>query len=258
MAQLDPSLDRLVIGPLEGRSLQRHELLIRSPGVSPYRPELVEARTPGCKRPLPAAFGLPTIRRQAAICITGTKGKSTTTALVAHLLRAAGVRAEVAGNIGRPLLDCGPGQADWWVVELSSYQICDLQARPRMAAVLNISDEHVDWHQGRDNYRRDKLRLTDMVRADNLVVNHADAELRSHCEGLEKVCWFEHPAAIHTRNGGAIHGDKMLLAAPPPGLPGRHNLSNLAAALTIAGRIAPTTGRFAGRSATFRALAAPP
>ncbi|MFN2166988.1 MAG: UDP-N-acetylmuramoyl-L-alanine--D-glutamate ligase, partial [Anaerolineae bacterium] len=239
LEQLDTALDSLQIGPLQGALLAGHELLIRSPGISPYREELAGARAAGVQTTTPSNLWFAEYPQAATVCITGTKGKSTTTSLVAHLLRAAGVRAEVAGNIGRPLLDCDPRQADWWVVELSSYQIFDLQARPRLAALLNLSDEHIDWHRGAGNYRRDKLRLADMVSAADLVVNHADAELRAHCAGRAGVQWFDHPDAIHVRGSGLYRGGQPLLASAPTNLPGRHNLSNIAAALTIAGRIAP-------------------
>src|SRR5690606_36859364 len=83
---------------------------------------------------------------QGAICVTGTKGKSTTTALLAHLLRAGGHRTALAGNIGLPLLEVMDAQAEYWAIELSSYQtgdVADSGARPHVAVALNIFPEHL-------------------------------------------------------------------------------------------------------------------
>jgi UDP-N-acetylmuramoylalanine--D-glutamate ligase len=176
-----------------------------------------------------------------SIVITGTKGKSTTTALTRHLLEACGVRAVAAGNIGRSLLDCEPEEADWWVIELSSYQICDLEARPSLAALLNLSDEHLDWHRGAANYRRDKLRLAELVPPGRLLVNKADTLL---CETLldrpgfseeaaRRIVWFGCETGFHQRDGKLWRGHRCLLERSPSMLPGTHNLTNLAAALAI-------------------------
>jgi UDP-N-acetylmuramoylalanine--D-glutamate ligase len=236
---LDPALDRLVTGPFTAAALGRHQVLLRSPGVSPYRPELSAAAANGVCFTSASNLWFAANPHSNAVCITGTKGKSTTTALVRHLLNAAGLRAEVAGNIGRPLLDCPPGDADWWVVELSSYQLHDLAARPRLAALLNLSDEHLDWHHGAGNYRRDKLRLAAMVDPQQLVVNWADLELRKLFADSPGVLWSGHEQGIHHRDGALFDAQQLLLEQAPAALPGRHNLENLATALTIARQVAP-------------------
>jgi len=64
----------------------------------------------------------------------------------------------LAGNIGKPLLECDDRGVDWWVIELSSYQLADLEAAPTLAVLLNLSPEHLDWHGDAETYCRDKLR----------------------------------------------------------------------------------------------------
>ena len=98
-------------------------------------------------------------RRDArTLCVTGTKGKSTTTALLAHLLRAGGHRTALAGNIGLPLLELlGRASAEFWAIELSSYQtgdVADSGVRPEVAVALNVFPEHLDWHGSRSALRR--------------------------------------------------------------------------------------------------------
>ena len=120
---LDPSL---AIEPVaSAERLAAYEVVVKSPGISPYRPEAVEAAARGTLFPGGTAlwFGeragaggiVP-----ASCCVTGTKGKSTTTALLAHLLRAVGHRTALAGNIGVPLLELLDAAPEFWALELSS------------------------------------------------------------------------------------------------------------------------------------------
>src|SRR5690606_32966502 len=95
------------------------------------------------------------------ICLTGSKGKSTTTSFTSHLLRALGYQVLTAGNIGMPLADLllHPQPADVHVIELASYQLHDFTGTPEVSVLLNLFPEHLDWHQGEANYFRDKCRL---------------------------------------------------------------------------------------------------
>ncbi len=144
-------------------ALARADVLVRSPGVSIYKPLIHEARTGGL--PVVTATGLWLAERggQRVIGVTGTKGKSTTATILAHLLREAGVPVELAGNIGRPVIELLDLDPDTWVVlELSSYQIADLEVGPEVALLTNLSREHTDWHGSEERYRADKLRLFEL------------------------------------------------------------------------------------------------
>ncbi|MDE3134069.1 MAG: UDP-N-acetylmuramoyl-L-alanine--D-glutamate ligase, partial [Acidobacteriota bacterium] len=94
--------------------------------------------------------------------VTGTKGKSTTATIIAHLL-AQLTATELAGNIGRPVIELLDTPIDTWVVcELSSYQIADLTIGPEVAVLTNLYREHTDWHGSEERYRADKLRIFDL------------------------------------------------------------------------------------------------
>ncbi|HUO98816.1 MAG TPA: Mur ligase family protein, partial [Rhizomicrobium sp.] len=127
------------------------------------------------------------------IAITGTNGKSTTTALIGHILRNAGFDAQVGGNIGNAALELSPpGARTAFVLEMSSYQI-DLSPgfRPDVAVLSNITPDHIDRHGTLENYAAVKMRLLKQTRKEGLNVVGVDD---SHC------------AAIFTRltsNGGA-------------------------------------------------------
>src|SRR5690606_32600097 len=169
------------------QALAAFEVVIKSPGISPYRPDALAAAEQGTQ--FIGGTALWFAEHAAAdgvvhdtICVTGTKGKSTTTALLAHLLRAAGHRTGLVGNIGLPLLevlDPQPAPA-YWAVELSSYQTGEVArsgARPQVAVVLNLFPEHLDWHGSEQRYLEDKLKLVTEAAPRIAVLNAADPHL---------------------------------------------------------------------------------
>jgi UDP-N-acetylmuramoylalanine--D-glutamate ligase len=142
------------------KAIAEADVLVRSPGVSIYKPLIREASTP-----VTTATGLWLAEREGhhVIGVTGTKGKSTTATVIAHLLRQIEPTTELAGNIGRPVIDLLDLDTDTWVVlELSSYQIADLTAGPEVAVLTNLYREHTDWHGSEEQYHADKLRLFEL------------------------------------------------------------------------------------------------
>ncbi len=230
--QLNPGIDHYHCGPLEHAGLETFDVLVRSAGISPYRAELQELRS--CGVAFTSASNLwfkenPTAR---SICVSGTKGKSTTTALIAHLLEAAGLKTCLAGNIGRPMLACDNTDVDWWVIELSSYQLVDLEAEPDIAVLLNLSDEHVDWHGGARQYHTDKLRLADLAASGRLIANQADPILAENLTGRPDTIWFNQGREGEFGKSGVSRRFERSIIAPPS-LPGDHNRQNLDAALSV-------------------------
>ncbi len=230
-ARLDPALDQCHCGAFEREKLQHFDVLVRSAGVSPYRPELKGLRDHGVVFTSAGNIWFAENPAARTICITGTKGKSTTAALVSHLLEAAGHSVNLAGNIGRPMLDFAGADTDWWVIELSSYQLSDLVAEPEVAVLLNLSDEHIDWHGGPGRYRADKLRLADMARSGRLIANFADTVLTSALRRRPGTEWFNRDGGWMACAEGVSSGGRLIEA--PPALGGSHNRHNLAAALSV-------------------------
>ena len=132
--------------------------MIKSPGISRYRAEVAELEGAGI--PVRSGLGLwledvPLVR---VTCITGTKGKSTTTAVAVHLLSRLGYDAKAGGNIGQPPWDPSPEpEPDYWVIETSSYQVPDLTNGPPVVAVTSLSPDHLDWHGSVERYYADEL-----------------------------------------------------------------------------------------------------
>jgi len=99
--------------------------------------------------------------RERVVAITGTKGKSTTTALVTYFLECLGEPAQRLGNIGQPPYDPDVDTSrGWLVLEVSSFQCVDLEIAPALIVVTSLGDDHIDWHGSVEKYRDDKLSLT--------------------------------------------------------------------------------------------------
>jgi UDP-N-acetylmuramoylalanine--D-glutamate ligase len=246
--------DHLLTGPLSAAGLENFDILVRSPGISPYRNSIQQACAAGASVTTPSSLWFAAHPGQNTICITGTKGKSTTSALLAHMLDSCGYRVRLAGNIGLPLLACDDRNVDWWVIELSSYQLVDLEADPVISVVLNLSSEHLDWHGSEQTYRDDKLRLAELAGRKLLISNASDPVLSAAFSGRHNTGWFNSTSGFRVERGSLFDGVCELKAQLPVGLPGAHNLSNIAAALTVLRSIGADMTAGIQSIATFRCL----
>ncbi len=224
-----------------GEALARFDVVVKSPGISPYTPEALQAQARGTQFIGGTSLWFSEHARADGrlpdtVCVTGTKGKSTTTSLLAHLLRAAGHRTGLAGNIGLPLLEVLDPQPapEYWAVELSSYQTGEVArsgARPGVAVVLNIFPEHLDWHGSEQRYIDDKLALVTAGHPRVAVLNAADAHLRALQLPHSQVVWFNQPAGWHMVGEVVHRGAQPVFDTSDTPLPGRHNRGNLCAVL---------------------------
>jgi UDP-N-acetylmuramoylalanine--D-glutamate ligase len=222
----------VAIGAEATEALADCDVIVRSPGVSIHRPELRALLERGI--PTATATGLWLAERggRGVIGITGTKGKSTTAAFAHHLALAAGADAVLAGNIGLPALDLLDREPLGLVVlELSSYQIADLETGPEIAVITNLFHEHVDWHGSEEAYRAEKLRLFELPAVRAAIVNARLPELVEATAGVEEVVTYGDASGWDADAAGLRRrGDLVVPAADLP-LPGEHNVLNLCAAL---------------------------
>lgn len=200
--------------------LKRCGLLVLSPGI-PLTHEVVKcAQEAGLEIvcDIELYFRLhPGLR---SVGVTGTNGKSTTTALIAHVLQSAHKTAVMAGNIGKPIFDVAPDPNSIMVLELSSYQLDLCPAfRPDIAVLLNISPDHLDRHGSMDNYAAAKARIFD--RPDSIAVVGVDDAWSRSIAGR-----------IAARQIHRISMDDKMLKATMAGaiLKGDHNYQNALAA----------------------------
>jgi UDP-N-acetylmuramoylalanine--D-glutamate ligase len=215
-------------------ALEDCDVVVRSPGVSIYRPEIGHLIATGTPVTSGTALWLAEVGGRDVIGVTGTKGKSTTASLTAHLLRAAGRSVHLAGNVGVPvlaLLDQPP--ADHYVIELSSYQIADLTAGPEIAVFTNLYREHIDWHGSEAAYQADKLRLAGLPNVVTVIAGAEDPSLLDRLELLaDDVRTFGDAAGFHLDDRSVLFGDRHVMSLADLPMPGRHNGLNLCAALT--------------------------
>src|SRR4030042_1615749 len=165
----------MTFAPYGPEVLAGADLVIPSPGVYPANPILAEA----LRREIPVLSEIDLAWRflkTPLVAVTGTNGKTTVTTLIGEMLRAAGIKAFVGGNIGTPLIDYvdGPQDADWAVVEVSSFQLQWVRDfHPRLAAPLHRTLRHSDYHGSFAAYRQIKARIFAPQRADALAILNA-------------------------------------------------------------------------------------
>jgi UDP-N-acetylmuramoyl-L-alanine---L-glutamate ligase len=209
------------------------EAIVKSPGVSLYRNEIRRALINGVV--VTSLINLWFAERHpvATVCITGTKGKSTTAALAAHMLRRLGREAALVGNIGVPITEIG-GRTDHAVIEVSSYQAADFAGSCDVAVMTSLFPEHLDWHGSVETYYRDKINLlrhgrTCIVERDAVAIverllGKPRCDLVSFCDA----------GAIHARGADLFDAGRHLGTAPSRYLARSHNLADLCAALSVA------------------------
>ena len=190
------------------------------------------------------------------VAVTGTKGKSTTTALIGHLLRACGKSVRVGGNIGNPLIDevLDARPSDWVVAEVSSFQLETIRAfKPRVAVLLNVAPDHLDRYHSMDEYAEAKFRIAANQGFDDFFIGNLDDERiasldvnKSERSIRARQLWFtlsdrhEH-ATIYPQGDYIVYapitGDprpvKVMRKDEIP-LAGMHNVQNVMAALLAA------------------------
>ncbi len=217
--------------PVSVESLRAFEIVIKSPGVSPYRSPLPEAAGAGVQFTSGSAIWFAEHPQTNTIAVTGTKGKSTTTALIAHLLRAGGHRTALAGNIGLPLLDLPEDETvAARVIELSSFQCHDFAGSARVALITNLIEEHLDWHGSGERYVADKLRILGDRSRTIAVLNAEDATLSGR-DVAGDVRWFGGASGWHLDASHVLRDEQRVVAIAELPLPGRHNALNLCGAL---------------------------
>ncbi|MCB1583461.1 MAG: UDP-N-acetylmuramoyl-L-alanine--D-glutamate ligase [Marinicella sp.] len=217
--------------------LNAYDVVVKSPGISPY---LEPAKTVQCQIISSTALWFDNFKNAThtnihVIAITGTKGKSTTSAMLTHVLRDMGFEVELAGNFGKPLISCNQ-PVDYVVLETSSYQAQDGVIKADVAVVLNLYSEHLNWHITEAQYHADKMCL--LNQAKHWVLNASDVNTVSYLAEKgggtqEKIHWFNQVNGFYELNQTLMYQDKALLSHFGWQLKGAHNLVNAAAVLEI-------------------------
>ncbi len=240
-----------------------HDVIFRTPGLRPDVPQLLAAVERGSvlTSEMEVFFQVCPCK---IIAVTGSDGKTTTTTIIAELLKAAGKNVYVGGNIGRPLLPDAAGMepGDLAVLELSSFQLMTMEQSPDIAVVTNLAPNHLDVHKSMSEYIAAKENIFSHQGPDGLVVLNQDNDITrgfaemapgqvtrfSRRETLERGVYVK-DGAIWVSN--ALHQRQVL---PLDGilLPGAHNIENYMAAIAAVDGLVPDevirsfAGTFAG------------
>jgi UDP-N-acetylmuramoylalanine--D-glutamate ligase len=238
------------------------DLIVLSPGVPADLPLVEAARQRGVE--VIGEVELAGRYLQGKIIgITGSNGKTTTTALVGHILRESGIAAQVGGNIGAAVTGIvASSRPDQWnVLELSSFQLETIRTfRADIAVCLNLTPDHLDRHYTLEKYAAAKGRLFETQRAGDYAVLNADD---SHCVDYSAITraqplWFSLTRAITPgvwlENGSLWFDGELLMRAADIPIRGRHNIENTMAAAAAARLAGAQLGAIAGAVRSFHAV----
>jgi len=246
----DPALEVIADEP-DAATLGRFDVVVKSPGISAYRPALLAAQAQGTRFTSGTALWFGENPDARVIAVTGTKGKSTTSALTAHLARGLGVRTALAGNIGLPLLELLGQRADLWVIELSSFQTGEAGSL-ELGVITSLYEEHLDWHGSRERYVADKLKLADVSR--RLLVNALQLVLLERTQQHRQRLLFGQPDGWHVADGFIRRGTQEIFPIDRLTTPGLHNALNACAALAALEALGMDAPAAAPALASFRPL----
>jgi len=243
-------------------TFQEADAIVISPDVPMDLAPLAAARARGVPVIGEVELAAPFLKGRT-IGVTGSNGKTTTTSLIGHILRAAGLATQVGGNIGIPVTAMiAPSREDGWnVIELSSFQletIFDFHAQIGLA--LNVTQNHLDRHHTFENYSAAKAGLFRNMNATDFAILNADNPVTAAYAGktAAAVEWFSGSHAVE--RGAYLRGEtlvldgKLLMEAGEIPLRGRHNLENVLAASIAAARAGVGSGAIATAVRTFQAV----
>ncbi len=225
------------------------DLVFRTPGMHPENPAIVALKAKGAKitSEMDVFFELCPCK---IIAVTGSDGKTTTTSVIAQMLRTAGKTVWLGGNIGTPLLPlCDQmGEDDFAVVELSSFQLIDMTHSPQVAVVTNLAPNHLDVHKDMQEYVDAKKNIFQFQSAEDTLIVNADNAITKEFVGKGKTKAFARLG--HLDNGVCLRGDVIcrdgvrVLDKKDILLPGEHNVENyMAAILAVEGLVEDETIR---------------
>lgn len=267
-SDFDKGIIKVVLGKdyLKG-GLAGFDYVFRAPGVYRYLPEIVRAEKSGTVVTSAVNFFFQLCPGKI-IGVTGTKGKGTTSTLIYQILKRAKKDVYLAGNIGTPILDLLPRlkKKSWVVLELSSFQLIDMTKSPHLAVVLNITEDHMDWHKDRAEYVNAKKNIVrHQSAADYAVLNRDYVDSRRfRRETNASVFWFSASRKVRgsyvNRKGEIIlnlsygGGEGKICDTGELLLRGKHNWENVCAAACASAFTGLTVDDIRKTVVTFKGL----
>ena len=212
------------------------DILFRTPGMPPGNPAIEALRSRGAQvtSEMEVFFEVCPCR---LLAVTGSDGKTTTTTLVSEMLKAAGKKVWLGGNIGTPLLPLVRQMKpeDFAVVELSSFQLMDMTRSPERAIVTNLAPNHLDIHKDMDEYVQSKKNIFRYQDASGLLILNADNAITAGFTGNGTTRFFSRQGKAHVclENGIICRDGEKVLPISDILIPGVHNIENYMAAIAM-------------------------
>jgi UDP-N-acetylmuramoylalanine--D-glutamate ligase len=227
------------LGGEDQNSLEDIDMIVPSPGVPVDNPLLQQA----CQRRVKILSEVELAYRLLSIpliAITGTNGKSTTTTLIGEILKKNGARTFVGGNLGTPLIDCISEAWDWGVVEISSFQLEWVERfQPRVAVLLNVTEDHLDRYRDLPEYCRTKERIFAAQQPrDTAILNRDDPSVWAMRKRIQarivSFGWSEVTTGVFARSREIVwrdQNDEEVYPLEGAQIKGVHNVENMMAAI---------------------------
>jgi UDP-N-acetylmuramoylalanine--D-glutamate ligase len=253
------------LGPDYLDAVEDADAIVRAPGLPPDAPALEAARSAG-KRVTSLVNLFFDVAPGRIVGVTGTKGKSTTTNAIYAVLRDAGLDAVLGGNIGIPLLTCLDAAAETttFVVELSSFQLSDLERSPHVAVVQNVVREHLDYHGTFEKYVAAKANIARRQTPDDYVVFNGGHEIpraiAAQSPGAKLAFGLDRAsdAACYVEGGWLVHytdgAETPIMPVRDVPLAGRHNLLNVMPAIVVGRLLGVDSASIAASLRSLKAL----
>lgn len=243
------------------KDLDEFDLLIRTPALHPRDIQSANPDSPDILDKVTTVTNefFKVCPTKNIIGVTGTKGKGTTSTLIAKMLEATGKTVHLGGNIGIPpleLLKNGINADDWVVLELANFQLIDLKYSPRFGVCLMVEPEHLDWHSDINDYIAAKQQMFTHQAADDIAVYYAKNDNSKTVVSVspgQKKPYFAPPGAT-VENKNIIIGDQTICRTDELRILGQHNWQNACAAVTLVWQIAPDTEAIRQVLTTFSGL----
>ena len=226
------------------KNLNDFNIIVRSPGVYRYLPEIVKAEENGVKITSSLKIFFDNCPGNI-IGVTGTKGKGTTSTLIYEILKNAGKDVYLVGNIGKPYLELLSKltKNSFVIMELSSFQLIDLTKSPHIAVVLNITLDHMDWHKSKEEYVEAKKNILSYQSPDDFAILNEEYETpKSFVEAAKGKTVFFSKTKLEQK-----YKENLLLR-------GEHNLENIAAAVAAAKIVGINEGTILETVRSFKGL----
>lgn len=243
------------------KDLDKYDLVVRTPALHPKDILAANQQQPNILDKVTSVTNefMKVCPSRNIIGVTGTKGKGTTSTLIARMLEAAGLHTHLGGNIGIPPLDLlknGVKPSDWVVLELANFQLIDLKTSPHIGVCLMVVPEHMDWHADMEEYVSAKQQMFIYQSEQDIAIYYSqnDDSIRIAAASKGQHIPYFSPPGAHIDGDNIVIDERPVCSVADVKLLGKHNLQNVCAAITAVWQVAQDASAIRWVLGTFSGL----